>query len=129
MFVSPTSNFANSLTRLLFVTVTGIIAMMMVVCGPVLWLLTMLAGGAAGLATLACVVATLGVALGLSPPINLAAWLYPAGLFVVLITLQLLRQKIASVPLRISDQRERRQLGVAMEHLSDLRLVERSYDV
>ena len=64
MFISPNSSRANSLTRLLFIILTGTLAMMMMVFGPVLWLLTMLAGGAAGLATLACVAATIGVALG-----------------------------------------------------------------
>lgn len=129
MFVSPASSLVHSLSRLLFITVTGILAMMMMVCGPALWLLTILAGGAAGLATLACAVATIGVALGVSPPINLVAWLYPAGLFVVLITLQLLRQKITSVPLRIAEQRERRQQEVRRDRLSGLRLAEPSQDV
>ena len=96
--------------------------MMMMVFGPVLWLLTMLAGGAAGLATLACVAATIGVALGLSPPINLLAWLYAAALFVAAVALQLLRQKIANIPLRIAEQRERRQHEAAMERLSGLAL-------
>ena len=129
MFVSPISSRANSLTRLLFITLTGTLAMMMMVFGPVLWLLTMLAGGAAGLATLACVAATIGVALGLSPPINLLAWLYAAALFVAAVALLLLRQKIANIPLRIAEQRERRQHEAAMDRLSDLRLAKPSQDV
>ena len=129
MFVSPIRSLAYSLARLFFITVTGIVAMMMMVFGPALWLLTMLVGGAAGLAALACAAATVGVALGLSPPINLVAWLYTAGLFVGAVALQLLRQKIANIPPRIAEQRKRRQQGAPMERLSRLRLVEPSRDL
>jgi hypothetical protein len=77
---------------------------------------------AAGLAVLACTIATIAVALGMMPPVNLLAWGYAVGLCGIFAALMLLREKIAGVPQRIGEWRTRRDQAAAVERMSGLHL-------
>lgn len=112
----------RSLSGLLLIVAAGAFATAMAVLVPALWLLVLLAACAAMLMTLACVVATVGVVLGLSAPINLLAWFYAVGLFSLVIALHVVREKITNMLARIAADRAWRQQASAMERMSGLRL-------
>lgn len=112
----------RTLSGLLLIVAAGAFATAMAVLVPALWLLVILAASAATLMTLACVVATVGVVLGFSAPINLLAWFYAIGLFSLVIALHVVREKLTGIPARIAEHRARRQRSSAMERLSGLRL-------